>query len=50
MVWVSKKDFLENKEKYLEEMKHSVFIYPTDTIYGIGTLREDAGVNFVVPA
>lgn len=34
---VSKEDFLNDKEFYLEEMREGkIFIYPTDTIYGIG--------------
>jgi len=32
------------KQEYLGDL------FTADTIYGIGTLREDAGVNFVVPA
>ncbi len=34
---VSKEEFLKYKSKYLEQIKNgAVFIYPTDTIYGIG--------------
>jgi L-threonylcarbamoyladenylate synthase len=34
---ISRIEFLQNKEKYISEMKKGkIFIYPTDTIYGIG--------------
>lgn len=33
---ITKNEFLEKKRKYLERMREEVFIYPTDTIYGIG--------------
>lgn len=34
---INKEEFLANKEFYLEEIKKGkIFIYPTDTIYGIG--------------
>jgi L-threonylcarbamoyladenylate synthase len=34
---ISKEDLLENKEFYIKEMREGkIFIYPTDTIYGIG--------------
>lgn len=34
---VTKRKFLLNKKKYLSEIKRgAVFVYPTDTIYGIG--------------
>jgi L-threonylcarbamoyladenylate synthase len=37
MKLVSKEEFLEEKDFYIEEMeKGKIFIYPTDTIYGIG--------------
>ena len=35
---ISKKEFLENEEFFLKEIKKGkIFIYPTDTIYGLGT-------------
>lgn len=38
---ISKEEYLQNKKKYTELIKNgAVFIYPTDTIYGIGC---DAG-------
>jgi L-threonylcarbamoyladenylate synthase len=34
---ITKKEFLENEEFYFEEIKGGkIFVYPTDTIYGIG--------------
>lgn len=33
---VSKEEVLKSKRKYLKEMSTSVFIYPTDSVYGIG--------------
>ncbi len=37
MTILTKKQFLENLDKYLTKIKKSaVFVYPTDTIYGIG--------------
>ena len=37
MILLSKSDFLANKKFYLSEMGcEKIFIYPTDTIYGIG--------------
>jgi tRNA threonylcarbamoyl adenosine modification protein (Sua5/YciO/YrdC/YwlC family) len=33
---LSREEFNAGKELLLRELKHSVFIYPTDTIYGIG--------------
>lgn len=33
---ITKEEFLLNKPRYLPLLKKSVFIYPTDTIYGIG--------------
>ncbi len=34
---ITKEEFLENKEFYISEMKKGkIFVYPTDTIYGIG--------------
>jgi tRNA threonylcarbamoyl adenosine modification protein (Sua5/YciO/YrdC/YwlC family) len=37
MKTITKKDFLDNSEFYFDEIKKGkIFIYPTDTIYGIG--------------
>lgn len=37
MKTITKKEFLEKKEFFLEEIeKGKIFVYPTDTIYGIG--------------
>jgi L-threonylcarbamoyladenylate synthase len=37
MVIISKQEYLANKEGYISMIKSgSIFIYPTDTIYGIG--------------
>lgn len=37
MIKLSKEEFLTNKQFYINEMKDGkIFIYPTDTIYGIG--------------
>lgn len=37
MQFLSKEDVLKNKQSYIEEMTSGkIFIYPTDTIYGIG--------------
>lgn len=39
---ISKSEFLENKNLYLEKIRAGeIFIYPTDTIYGIGCLAEN---------
>ncbi|MBI2499474.1 threonylcarbamoyl-AMP synthase [Candidatus Woesearchaeota archaeon] len=36
---ISKQQFLKNKKVYIKKIKQgSVFIYPTDTIYGIGCI------------
>jgi len=36
---ISKQQFLKNKKFYIKKIKQgSVFIYPTDTIYGIGCI------------
>ncbi|MBI2147259.1 threonylcarbamoyl-AMP synthase [Candidatus Woesearchaeota archaeon] len=38
---ITKQEFLDNKEKYFRKIRQgTVFVYPTDTIYGIGC---DAG-------
>ncbi len=46
---VSKEDFLERKEEFLQNMKQGkLFIHPTDTIYGIGCdATNDIAVNKV---
>jgi len=37
MKYISKEDFLENEDFYINEMRiGKVFIYPTDTLYGLG--------------
>ena len=37
MITITKEEFLKEKEKYFSLIKEgSIFIYPTDTIYGIG--------------
>lgn len=36
MTIINKDEFLSSKRKYLKKMKESVFIYPTDSIYGLG--------------
>ena len=37
MLVLTKKEFMEDREKWMKEILNgSVFIYPTDTIYGIG--------------
>ncbi len=33
---ISKEEFLKSKRKYLKLLESSVFIYPTDSVYGIG--------------
>jgi L-threonylcarbamoyladenylate synthase len=39
---VTKKEFLEKKEFFIGEMKKGkIFVYPTDTIYGIGCDAEN---------
>jgi len=36
---ISKQQFLNNKKVYIKKIKQgSVFIYPTDTIYGLGCI------------
>ena len=36
---ISKEDFIKNKKHFYKQIKHgSIFIYPTDTIYGIGCI------------
>ncbi len=36
---ISKKEFLQNKKSYLKRLElGAIFIYPTDTIYGIGCI------------
>lgn len=44
---LSKEEFLQHSEKYKKKIRSgSVFIYPTDTIYGIGcNALDDASVN-----
>jgi len=36
MQTVTKAELLSRKKEFLEKMKNEIFIYPTDTIYGIG--------------
>lgn len=39
---VSKQEFIKNKSVYLNKIKRgAIFIYPTDTIYGIGCISEN---------
>ena len=33
---VNKEEFLKSRKRFLRELKDMVFIYPTDTVYGIG--------------
>jgi len=33
---INKEEFLKSKRKYLNKLKGNIFIYPTDSIYGIG--------------
>lgn len=33
---LNKEEFLTSKRKYLKKMEESLFIYPTDSIYGLG--------------
>lgn len=33
---VTKEEFLKSKKRLMKELKNNVFIYPTDSIYGIG--------------
>ena len=43
---ITKQEFIKNKESYLNKIKNgSVFVYPTDTIYGIGCIA--TGKNYV---
>jgi len=43
---ITKKEFLDNKEGHIKKIKAgSIFIYPTDTLYGIGC---DAGNESIV--
>ena len=42
MKCISKKEYLENLEFYLSQLRQGkIFIFPTDTIYGIGTSAYD---------
>ena len=36
MLVINKEEFLNSKRKYLKKLEDSIFIYPTDSIYGIG--------------
>lgn len=36
MLVINKEEFLNSKRKFLKKLKESVFIYPTDSIYGLG--------------
>lgn len=36
MLVITKAELLEKKREFLERMENEIFIYPTDTIYGIG--------------
>lgn len=38
---LTKEEFILNFNKYMHDIKKSVFIYPTDTIYGIGCNATD---------
>ncbi len=39
---VDKEEFLKNKKDFIKKIKAgSIFIYPTDTIYGLGCLASD---------
>ncbi|MCF7871909.1 Sua5/YciO/YrdC/YwlC family protein [Candidatus Woesearchaeota archaeon] len=33
---ITKDEFINNKRKFLKQMTKEIFIYPTDTIYGLG--------------
>jgi len=33
---INKEEFLKSKRKYLKQLREGTFIYPTDSIYGIG--------------
>ncbi|MEK6951697.1 MAG: Sua5/YciO/YrdC/YwlC family protein, partial [Nanoarchaeota archaeon] len=36
---ISKQEFIKNKKEFIKKIKHgSIFIYPTDTIYGLGCI------------
>ncbi|MEK6934444.1 MAG: Sua5/YciO/YrdC/YwlC family protein [Nanoarchaeota archaeon] len=43
---ISKQEFLKNKKFYLNKIKNgSIFIYPTDTIYGLGAILNKKNSN-----